>query len=261
VSREDILKKIRNLQAVADDERCPEGERANARALATKLKTKHTLTDDDLVEYDEVGGLFEGIFDTFRWSPTVRAEVDRIWGQVEAFADRLSRDEKGAARAEAMNAFYGHLRAKLGEDTAEAQEGTLKGRRDEALYDYFMAYAANERKSYGKHWNEKLGDGEHVFGSEKWIMAKTCERVASKCSADGAKLNKIQVGKIVARVRGWRRSRADQAKRATFINQPCVYCGSAEPNEWHQRTGAWAGDDGQYIAAHPRCWGQREKTA
>lgn len=230
--KDGAIRKVRGLQTIADDERCAQGERDNARSLADRLKAKHGITDDDLVEHDGVGGLFDGMFSAFRWGRVVREETNRIWADVDALVDRMLRDEKGAARAEAVNAVFGAIRAKLGDTSTYLPPGTLKDRRDEALYDYFVALDASDRKDRSA-WEDPEADPDVARMYETMRLERLYDRVASRVKDSHASLNKLQVEKIVKRVR---KERADAAKRAQrtadrerLAGQPCVFCQSAEP--------------------------------
>lgn len=268
---EAMLKKVRGLLAVADDERCPEGERDNARTLAAKLQAKHGITEADLAEHEEPGGLFEGLFGGLRWGNTIRADVEAIWADVDALVERTLRDEKGRARAEAVNAIYGRLRTKLGDSTREPDDGTLKARRDEALTDYYLAFVASQRKSYADM--ERDYDEEDRKASEQWRQEQAYEAVAWRVRADGASLNKNTVAKIVDRVKHSRVWKARHAREAEARKNPCTYCGVAEAIEVQQsypdklkgggyRTISYLGKDhvnaywdgDRVFPAHPSCY-------
>lgn len=228
-----MLKKVRGLLAVADDERSPEGERDNARALAAKLQAKHSITERDLAEHSEPGGLFDGIFAGMRWGNSVRSQVDTIWTQVDALVDQLLRDEKGLARAEAINCVYGLLRTKLGDATREPEVGTLKARRDEVLTDYYDAFLAQQRRSYAAMDDDEEEDEESRQRWDEYHVKNAYEGVAWRVRETGANLNKTTVERIVTRVKSERASKARWAKveadRGRLDGQPCVYCGGAEP--------------------------------
>lgn len=231
---EAMLQRVRALQMVAADERSPDGERDNARSLATKLRAKHGITDDELIQHEDVGGLFDGLFGGLRWGNSVRADVDTIWTQVDALVDRLIRDEKGLARAEAVNAVYGRLRIKLGDSTREPDEGTLKWRRDEVLTDYFLAFLARERKLYAEFEDDDADEDEETKKHwREWRTEQAYEGVAWRVRETGATLNKTTVQKIVTRVKDRRERKArwekQKADRARLDGQPCVYCESAQP--------------------------------
>lgn len=271
MERDDAVRKVRSLLAMADHPGTSSEEAASARALAIKLRGKHGILDSDLIEHDEIGGLFEGMFDAFRWSGTVRDEVEKIWKQVDALVDRLMRDEKGKARAEAVNAVYGHLRRRLGDDTTDPGKTTLKYRRNEVLTDFYDAYLANKNKD-DRRWRTKDLSPEDVAACIEYNKERSYEDVAWRIKTDGASLNKTQVAKIVAKIHNDRAYARRRAREKAAQEQPCRYCGVTGPIEremqepikrrgtYHTITykgketthAYW--DDDTVFSAHPSCW-------
>ena len=130
-SDQEIKDLLRQLRAVANDERCPDGERDNARRLYEKTLRRNDLTDADInVEISLVG---------FRYDSPLEK---RLLNQIIGHETDGSRIESWTKRYVSHTVFY-----KLTETQAESVRNQFKIYKKSLAKEHELFYSAFVQKN------------------------------------------------------------------------------------------------------------------
>jgi Protein of unknown function (DUF2786) len=167
VERDDAIRKIRRLIAVADSPTAPDPERQSARDMAAKLRTKYGINDGDLTDADtdtdDGNDLFNALFGDriFYYHEHVMPHLTAISREVLAAVAGIKKAGP-EQRARMMTKFYADLRNQLDGRTYYGPPG-VRAERDQAIKDYYWAYI-DSQLAEDRHWAAE--GGKKPFYSE-----------------------------------------------------------------------------------------------
>jgi hypothetical protein len=153
MERDDAIRKIRRLIAVADSPTAPGPERESARDMAAKMRERHGITDGDLADPDDE--LLASFFGErlFYYHSTVMPRLASIQREIALVVADLNKAGP-EQRAWMLTKFYRDLRGQL-EGVAYGVPG-LRVERDRAIKAYYWAYIEREMTS-DEEWAKERG--------------------------------------------------------------------------------------------------------
>lgn len=179
MERDDALRKVRSLQALAANKGATPEEADSAASMAKKLIDRFDIGIDEVLEENPAPGLFDGMFDSFyRSSGMSEAEIKKMKRDSSRRWDEFQRLKKEAVTAVyRIQAFLTdedsrYLRDKDTYKDIDKQLGFAKGQLKECVWCHekgFGPEGSTQRYALGK---TKTGrDRHHEFHPVCWKRA------------------------------------------------------------------------------------------